>query len=154
MALQKAVPAQASAQHPNRCERSTVTEDYPSTATRSVLSVGNCSYDHGNIESLIRANFDARVTPAASADEAIAMLAADRYDLVLINRILLDDRSEGVRLVERIKADPRMADVSVMLLSNYPDAQAAAVAAGAEPGFGKAELGRPETVEKLGRFLR
>ncbi len=40
-----------------------------------------------------------------------------------------------------------------MLLSNFPQYQEAAVAAGAEPGFGKAELDRPETLERLRRFL-
>ena len=40
-----------------------------------------------------------------------------------------------------------------MLLSNFPEAQEAAVKAGAEPGFGKAEFDRPETVERLARFL-
>jgi hypothetical protein len=40
-----------------------------------------------------------------------------------------------------------------MLVTNYPEHQQEAVAAGAEPGFGKAELGQLATRDKLSRFL-
>ncbi len=121
--------------------------------TRRVLSVGNCSFDHGRIERLISANFDAEVVAAASPDEALRMLATGGVDLALVNRILLADSSEGVQWIEQVKSDASIADTPVMLLSNYPEAQQAAVSAGAEPGFGKAELESPETIEKLARFL-
>ncbi len=81
------------------------------------------------------------------------MLREDHFGLVLVNRKLAVDSSEGVALIERMKADPQLANMPVMLLSNYPEAQRAAVAAGAEPGFGKAELAGPQTFEKLARFL-
>ena len=81
------------------------------------------------------------------------MLRGDRYDLVLVNRKLADDSSDGVDLVKQVKTDPQLADTPVMLVSNFPEAQEAAVTAGAEPGFGKAQLDRPDTVEKLARFL-
>ena len=81
------------------------------------------------------------------------MLRGDEYDLVLVNRKLAADSSDGVDLLKRVKSDPQLADRPVMLLSNFPEAQEAAVKAGAEPGFGKAQLDRPETVEKLARFL-
>jgi len=126
--------------------------DQPTTRKR-VLGVGNCSFDHGTIQRLILANFDAEVSAASSHDEALKMLRAGRFHLTLVNRKLIADSSEGVQLVEQIKADPRLADTPVMLLSNFPEAQRLAVAAGAEPGFGKAELDRPETIEKLARFL-
>jgi hypothetical protein len=40
-----------------------------------------------------------------------------------------------------------------MLVSNYPEYQQQAIAAGCEPGFGKAELSAPATLDKLARFL-
>ena len=122
--------------------------------TRKVLNVGNCSYDHGTIERLIVSHFDADVVAASSHDEALAMLRRDRFDLTLVNRKLAYDNTDGVELIEKIKADPQLSGCPVMLLSNYPEAQQAAAAAGAEPGFGKAQLDRRETVEKLARFLR
>lgn len=120
---------------------------------KRVLNVGNCSFDHGNIERLIRANFDAQVVASSLPDEALDALRSGSFDLVLINRILLADSSEGVRLIEQMKSDRQVADTPVMLLSNYSEAQREAIAAGAEPGFGKAELDRPQTVAKLARFL-
>ncbi len=120
---------------------------------KSVLTVGNCSFDHGNLDALIGDRFDAGTTPAALADEAVELLRRGRFDLVLINRKLTADSSDGVELIERIKSDADLAATPIMLLSNFADAQQAAVAAGAEPGFGKLELDRPETVEKLARFL-
>lgn len=120
---------------------------------KTVLGVGNCSFDHGNIAALILANFDAEVVAASLKDEAMEKLRSDSFDLVLVNRKLTQDLGDGLELIERIKADPQLAQTPVMLLSNFPEAQKTAVAAGAEPGFGKAELGWPETVEKLGRFL-
>ena len=41
-----------------------------------------------------------------------------------------------------------------MLISNHADAQEKAVNVGAEPGFGKAQLGTPEVVERLSPILR
>jgi hypothetical protein len=40
-----------------------------------------------------------------------------------------------------------------MLVSNYPDAQAAAVAAGALPGFGKREIGQPRVAQLIREAL-
>jgi len=41
-----------------------------------------------------------------------------------------------------------------MLVSNYPEAQAAAVAEGALPGFGKREIGTPRVNDLLRNALR
>jgi len=44
--------------------------------------------------------------------------------------------------------------VKAMLVSNYPEAQAAAVAEGALPGFGKREIGTPRVGELLREALK
>jgi two-component system chemotaxis response regulator CheY len=76
------------------------------------------------------------------------------YDLVLINRKLDADYSDGLEIVRAIKADPQLtSSVPVMLVTNYPEHQDAAVAAGAARGFGKLEYGNPQTVEKLRPYL-
>jgi hypothetical protein len=41
----------------------------------------------------------------------------------------------------------------MMLVSNHPDAQAAAIAAGAAPGFGKRQIGTPRVAEVLRQAL-
>lgn len=120
---------------------------------KTVLDVGNCRSDHAWIASTLQSRFDVEVLRAATANEAIQVLDSRSIDLVLVNRRIDGDGSEGVDLVRRVKQSPKSAAVPVMLISNYPEAQAAAVAAGAEEGFGKGSLHSPETVRKLERFL-
>ena len=72
----------------------------------------------------------------------------DDISLVLINRKLDHDYSDGIHVLERLKADSATAAVPVMLITNYEDHQQAAVLAGAVPGFGKLALDAPETVDR------
>lgn len=120
---------------------------------KRVLDVGQCGFDHGSIDRLIRGTFDAETVPAHSMNDALEHLRGGRFDLVLVNRKLDHDYSDGLDVVRAVKADAALSATPVMLVSNLPEAQQEAVAAGAEPGFGKAELGDAETVEKLRRFL-
>ncbi len=122
-------------------------------AGKRVLSVGQCGADHGGITRTLRQAFGAEVVAAHSATEALAQLQHGDYALVLVNRVLDADGSPGVDLVRAVKEDEALRRVPVMLVSNYPDAQDEAVAAGAEPGFGKAGLGRPEMLERVRPFL-
>jgi two-component system chemotaxis response regulator CheY len=71
----------------------------------------------------------------------------------MINRKLDADYSDGIEIIRQIKADPQLAATPCMLVTNYPEHQEVAVAAGAEPGFGKLGYNRPETRERLARFL-
>ncbi len=122
------------------------------TAKR-VLSVGQCMADHGSIRRVLSQQFGAEVVPADSIDEALERLRGGGFDLVLVNRVFDADGTSGVDLVRRVKADPELAAVPVMLVSNYADAQEQAVAAGAVPGFGKASLGHPDMVGRVGKLL-
>ncbi len=121
--------------------------------TKRVLDVGQCGFDHGAISRLIADEFGAQVEQAHGLDDALARLKGDRFDLVLVNRRLDADYSDGLAVVRAIKGDASLAATPVMLVSNYADAQNAAIAAGAEPGFGKAEMTQPATREKLSHFL-
>ena len=119
---------------------------------KRVLDVGNCAADHAAIRSLIERGFDATVTRAHGEHDSLAVLRSERFDLVLVNR-LLDRGGEGMQVISRIKNDPDLARVPVMLVTDYPEHQRAAVEAGAEHGFGKSELQTPQTREKLKRLL-
>jgi response regulator RpfG family c-di-GMP phosphodiesterase len=114
-----------------------------------ILSVGQCGYDHTQISRHLAQTLGAEVQAGRTADEALAALRRTPFDLVLVNRVGDADGAPGVDLIRALKGDPDLAAVPVMLVSNYPDAQADAVALGALPGFGKADLARPETTEKL-----
>lgn len=120
---------------------------------KRVLDVGQCGFDHGSIDRLVRGAFDAETVPAHSINDALEQLRGGPFDLVLVNRKLDHDYSDGLEVVRAVKADAALSATPVMLVSNLPEAQQAAVAAGAEPGFGKSELGDSATVEKLRRFL-
>jgi two-component system chemotaxis response regulator CheY len=122
-------------------------------AGKRVLSVGQCGADHGGITRALRQAFGAEVVAAHGADEALQQLRHGEYALVLVNRVLDADGSDGVDVVRAVKADEALRRVPVMLVSNYDDAQAEAVTAGAEPGFGKAALGRPEMLERVRPYL-
>ena len=118
-----------------------------------VLDVGNCSPDHSSIRNMLEKNFDVSVDQVMFVDEAIARMQARKYDLVLVNRLIFDDGSEGIDLLRVAKADPAVAATPIMMLSNYEEAQAAAIAAGAERGFGKAAIGQSDVIGLLGRYL-
>jgi two-component system chemotaxis response regulator CheY len=118
-----------------------------------VLNVGQCDLDHPRIHALIADAFGAAVERAHTAAEALARARAERFDLVLINRILDADGSSGLELVRQLKQAAVTPGVPVMLVSNYASAQQAAVALGAEPGFGKDALDDPATVGLLKPYL-
>ena len=121
-------------------------------AAKRVLSVGQCGADHGSISWALRA-LGAEVTPAATRQEALERLRNEPFALVLVNRVFDRDGDSGVELVRRMKADEALRATPVMLVSNHADAQQEAVEAGAEPGFGKAALGRPEMRDRVRPFL-
>jgi CheY-like chemotaxis protein len=120
---------------------------------KRVLDVGQCSPDHATIRAYLTRNFDCEVVQTHGADDTLEQLRSGRFDLILINRKLDADYSDGIEIIRRIKADPATADVPVMLITNYPEHQDAAIAAGAVRGFGKLEYNKPETLEALTAVL-
>jgi len=118
------------------------------------LSVGQCLADHSGLSRTLRQAFGAEVVPAADADEALGRLRREKFALVLVNRVFDADGASGLEFIRRVAAEEGLAPPPVMLVSNYDDAQRAAVAAGAAPGFGKADLGRPEMLARVGDYLK
>lgn len=121
--------------------------------TKRVLDVGNCVPDHSSICRLIEDNFDAQVVQAHSGADALAELRGGKIDLVLVNRQLDRDYSDGLGIIKQIKADSDLAEIPCMLITNFAEHQEAAVQAGAVLGFGKLELSRPETLDRLSSIL-
>lgn len=122
-------------------------------AVPRILSIGQCRPDHGKLSTYLADRFQAKVEPAANLDEARELLRAAEYDLVLVNRILNRGGASGLDLIESLRRDPATATVPVMLVSNHADAQEAAVKLGALPGFGKGQLRRGETFERIKHAL-
>ncbi|MFO0900709.1 MAG: response regulator [Pirellulales bacterium] len=122
------------------------------SARKRVLDVGQCPPDHFALRRLLE-GMGAEVVQSHTLADTVAQLRAGRFDLVLINRKLDIDYSDGMVILEHLKRHAETREIPVMLVSNYPEAQAEAVAAGAEPGFGKAQLGAAETRQRLERVL-
>lgn len=105
-----------------------------------ILSVGQCSFDHSSIARHLKKSYGAEVAGANTKSEALVTLRAGEFDLVLVNRVFDGDGTSGLDLIRAIKAEPELAGIPLMLVSNYQDAQDEAKALGALPGFGKADL--------------
>lgn len=117
-----------------------------------ILSVGQCSYDHGQISRQLDKRLGAEVVAAETHEDAIRAVKSGGIDLVMVNRVGDRDGAEGLDLIRSLKGDPATAEVPVMLVSNYDWAQNEAVALGALPGFGKAQLASgslPQSLESL-----
>ncbi|MFM7168015.1 MAG: response regulator [Planctomycetaceae bacterium] len=122
-------------------------------AGKAVLSVGQCRPDSAAIGHYLRSNFAAEVVTADTAADALRLLAEREFQLVLLNRLLDADGSEGLQILHEIRRQEGWNGIPVMLVSNYAEWQQKAVAAGAVPGFGKAELNRPETRQRVAEAL-
>lgn len=120
---------------------------------KRVLDVGNCDPDHAAISGFLTQHFDVQVDRAKLPADTLEKLRAQPYDLVVINRKLDEDYSDGVEILRQIKADDALKATPVMLITNYEEHQDAAVAEGALRGFGKLEYAKPETVEKVRAVL-
>ena len=122
-------------------------------AKRTVLDVGNCGPDHASIRRMLSGYFDVEILQAHGPRDTLQLLRQSAVDLVLINRKLDQDYSDGVEVLRLIKSDPEVSAVPVMIVTNLAEHQAAAIALGAEAGFGKLELQEPATRQKLAAFL-
>jgi len=120
---------------------------------KTVLSIGQCRPDSAAIAYFLKSHFDAEVLTADFPEQALETLEKNVVDLVLINRKLDADGSDGLEILKQIQSGPQNSVIPVMLVSNYPEWQQKAVGMGACYGFGKAELNRPETRERLAEIL-
>lgn len=122
--------------------------------TKRVLNVGQCVPDHGSITRFLQSVFDVQVEKIDSAADTLDRLRKVPCDLVLINRKLDADYSNGTDILRTIKADPVLAAVPVMIITNYKEHQENAVALGAVYGFGKQELGSSDVIARLEPILK
>jgi two-component system chemotaxis response regulator CheY len=85
----------------------------------------------------------------ADDDAHLNRLMEEGVDLLLLNRVLDYGFSVdlGVDLIKKVREE--YPNLKMMLITNYPDAQAEAIRLGALPGFGKREMGSPKVAELL-----
>lgn len=119
------------------------------SSMKKVVLVGHCGPDSSYLRMAVaKAGRDVQVLSADDSDELKQVLDSG-VDLLLLNR-QLDygfDEHEGVALIRALRA--KYPSVKMMLVSNYPEAQTAAVQAGALPGFGKREVSNPRVPQMI-----
>ncbi len=114
-----------------------------------IALVGHCGVDGPRIEAQIQSILDGAEVCSCNDPDALGRVCGEGVDLLLFNRELgfgFDDEQGVERMAEIREAHP---DVKMMLISDYPDAQAAAKEVGALPGFGKADLGTSKVEKAL-----
>ena len=118
------------------------------TQPRRVLLVGHCGPDASYLRMAVRSALgEAEMVSADEMNEMNDALKAG-VDLILLNRELYGFEPEtGVEMVRLLRKT--YAQLPMMVVSNYPDVQVAAQAAGAMAGFGKREIGSPRVTSLL-----
>ncbi|MBP9886444.1 MAG: hypothetical protein KBF93_09105 [Leptospiraceae bacterium] len=118
-----------------------------------IMSVGQCNPDHSALSNFLTKHFDCKIIRIDSTQEAITSLQKESVDLVLVNRKLDVDYTDGTILIEQMQSDTNLRNIPIMLISNYPESQDEAVKLGAKRGFGKLEFQSDESVKKVKEAL-
>ena len=119
---------------------------------KRILDVGQCGFRRSRLKRLLQTSLNVEVDVADTADEAVSMIQSDKYDLVLINRVFNEDGGSGLDLIGQLEQSDDAPPL--MLVSDREDAQKQAVAIGALPGFGKAQLNEPQTIEVIRQAIQ
>ena len=125
----------------------------PVQMRKTVIDCGNCDPDHHAIRSFIESKFDAKVIRTQALADTLDALEKSPADLILVNRKLDVDYSDGIEVIKEIKRRQELANIPAMLITNYEEYQQAALADGAVTGFGKKTMRDPSTVQTLSQFL-
>lgn len=121
--------------------------------SKTLLDCGNCGPDFNAIRQMVSSNFGAEVVQSDGIEDTLEILRSRPIDLVMVNRKLDRDYSDGLEVVRAIKADPEVAEVPVMLVTNYEEHQLAAIEAGCVRGFGKLAINDPATRKAIEPYL-
>lgn len=117
--------------------------------SKRVALIGHCGPDSSYLKMAVSAAERGTQVLAVDEEARLQELIKDGLDLLLFNRILDFGfpEEEGIEVIRRLRA--QHPNLKMMLVSNYADAQAAAVKAGALPGFGKKDLGSSRVAQLL-----
>ena len=118
---------------------------------QSVILVGHCNIDGPRLQWEISAKIPGADVVRVNTNADLRRYLENRADLFLVNREPVGFNEEGLDLIRQIHQD--CPDVKVMLVSDYPEAQDAAVQAGALKGFGKSEFGSDSLTDTVKQAL-
>ena len=87
--------------------------------SRKVLDVGQCNFDNSRITHFLKQHFEVEVDRSHSHDEAVKLALDTPYDLILVNRILDADATQGMDILSTLKTKPSTAETPVMICLLY-----------------------------------
>jgi hypothetical protein len=116
--------------------------------------VGHCTPDSSHLTMAVNAAVPGAKVIRVTDDAGTDKLLADGVDLLLVNRAMEHGYSEAIGIDYLRKLKSKHPAVKMMLISNYPDAQEAAIKEGALPGFGKNAIMSADTKKKLQDALK
>jgi DNA-binding NarL/FixJ family response regulator len=121
--------------------------------SKTIVLVGHCGPDSSYLRLAASGAVKGATVVSADDESDLSRHIAAGADLLLVNRVLDYGfkETEGVALIARLRLSHPQ--VKTMLVSNYDDAQQAAVAAGALPGFGKREIGTSRVKQLIQQAL-
>lgn len=121
--------------------------------SKRIALVGHCGPDSYMLRSAVKYAVPGAEVLMVTDQDTLNDLLENGVDLLLVNRMLdgLFDAGGGIELIANLhKSHP---NVPTLLISNFPESQQQAEAAGARPGFGKAEIGSPKMKQALASAL-
>ena len=121
--------------------------------SKKVVLVGHCGPDSSFLRMAVSSAQKGLSVVSADDEQSLRQAIEQGADLLLVNRVLDYGFEEisGAAVIRRLRAE--QPGLKMMLVSNYAEAQAEAVAAGALPGFGKREVGSSRVAEMLRQAL-
>ena len=119
--------------------------------SHSVILVGHCGVDGPRLQREISSRIPGTDVVRVNSTADLERTLGDGADLFLVNREPVGFDEDGLDIIRDIR-DPHPT-AKVMLVSDYPEAQEAAVQAGALPGFGKGEMGAESLTDTVRQAL-
>ena len=116
-----------------------------------IALVGHCGVDGPRLQREIRAQIADADVVRVNTTADLRRYLQEHADLFLVNREPVGFTEEGIDMIRQIHTE--CPDARVMLVSDYPEAQEAAVQAGALKGFGKSEFGSDSLTDTVKRAL-
>jgi DNA-binding NarL/FixJ family response regulator len=109
-------------------------------SSKRVLLAGHCSPDSSSLTIAVTTAVPGAKVIRTHDDAGVDRAIAEGVDLVLVNRAMEPGYADsiGTDYIRRLRE--KYPSTKLMLISNYPESQAEAVAAGAMMGFGKSTL--------------
>jgi hypothetical protein len=123
-------------------------------ASPLVVLVGHCGPDTSYLRMAVQKALPGSPIRAAHDEFELDRLLAsipgeDPQPILLVNRSLEPgfEHETGVELIAHLHRKRPLS--KLLLVSNFPEAQEAAIQSGARPGFGKRDIGSPKVITLL-----